>query len=74
MRFLIEFLKAKPDLEAHASNGWTALHFAVVANQQRMAVKLVELGVKEDGPDAHGDTLADLAEQYKRDWFAELGR
>jgi ankyrin repeat protein len=74
LRFLMEFLKAKPDLEALASNGWTALHFAVVANQRKMAVKLIELGVKEDGPDAHGDTLADLAEQYRRDWFAELRR
>jgi hypothetical protein len=74
LRFIIEFLKAKPDLEGHASNGWTALHVAVVANQRRMAGKLIELGVREDGPDAHVDTLADLAEQYRRDWFAELGR
>jgi hypothetical protein len=33
-----------PDIEAIASQGWTALHFALVSNQKRRpAEKLVEL-------------------------------
>jgi ankyrin repeat protein len=72
LQYLLELQHAKPDLEAVSSQGWTALHFAVVANQRKTAQKLVELGVREDGPDAQGKTIADLAEEYQRTWVAEL--
>jgi ankyrin repeat protein len=72
LQYLRDLLQAKPDLEAVSSQGWTALHFAVVANQRKTAQALVELGVREDGPDPQGKTLADLAEEYQRKWFAEL--
>jgi ankyrin repeat protein len=72
LQYLLELLKAKPDLEAISSQGWTALHFAIVSNQRKTAEKLIELGVREDGPDAQGKTLSDLAAEYERKWFAEL--
>jgi ankyrin repeat protein len=70
--YIREFLKSDPDIAAISSRGWTALHFAVVANQRKTAKKLVELGLKEDGPDAQGKTLADIAAEYQRSWFGEL--
>jgi ankyrin repeat protein len=72
LQYLIDLQSSKPDLEAVSSQGWTALHFAIIANQKKTAQKLIELGVREDGPDSQGKTLADLAEEYERKWFAEL--
>jgi ankyrin repeat protein len=72
LQYLVELAKAKPDLEAVSSQGWTALHFAVAANQRKTAQWLAELGVREDGPDAQGKTLADVAKEYEREWFADL--
>jgi ankyrin repeat protein len=72
LQFLTELLKRKADPEAISSQGWTALHFAVVANQAKTAEKLIQLGVRADGPDAQEKTLADLAQEYDRKWLAEL--
>jgi ankyrin repeat protein len=72
LKFLLALVQANADIEAVASNGWNALYFTVVANQKKIAEKLIDLGLKADVPDAQGRTILDLVDHYQRGWGRKL--
>jgi ankyrin repeat protein len=72
LQYLLALVGARAHLGATSSEGWTALHFALATNQRRVVERLLALGAREDGPDAQGRTLRDLAAEYERGWYAGL--
>lgn len=77
LEFIKAFLKLSTDdrpidINSVASNGWNALFFAVMANQQDVAEYLVKQGIDKDSPDAENKTVDAVAEKYHRFWLKSL--
>ena len=58
LEFLIE---KKVDLNATDEDGWTALHFAAMANAENSVKALLKAGAKSDLKNSDGEVAADLA-------------
>ena len=74
LEFLEKLLDLEADINAIACNGWSALHFAIISNQRTICKVLISKGIKSDFPDTDGKTVQDLANKYKRRWFADMNQ
>ena len=69
---VLEYLiSQKVDLNAQDEDGWTALHFAVMANAESSVKALLEAGVKTDIKNSDGDTAEALAKPKMQKLFGK---
>lgn len=59
------------NLEAVTSDGWTAVHYALIGNHQPVVNFLInEMNVDCSEPDVNMKTIQDIANEYSRSWFS----
>lgn len=70
---IIELLdKFDADINAISSNGYSAMNYAIMANQRATAELLFQRKIDTEMLDAQKRTIQEFASLYKRRWFPEL--
>jgi len=64
--------KAHADIDAVSCNGWNALHYSVLSNQQAVAKFLIQQGIDYQSLDSEGKSIQEIATNLKRTWMISL--